>query len=886
MKEAIKYSLLIPLICLFTNLSSASEQSIQKNSRPAVRAVRLQGKILVDGRLSESFWKDEYAITEFTQREPVEGAKATERTLVDILYDDEAIYIGARMYDSKPGEIVARLNRKDVQVTSDMFTFYIDPYHDRRTGFYFALNAAGTQYDGTLYNDDWDSDSWDGVWQGEARIDEKGWTAEMRIPYSQLRFQKKEQYIWGINFKRFIARKNESDFLVCQPRKETGFVSRFADLSGIRNITPRRRVELIPYATSKAGFTHESAENPFNDGSSFDPGVGGDAKIGIGTNLTLDATVNPDFGQVEVDPAVVNLGDVETFYEEKRPFFIEGSSIFDFGRGGVANYWGFNWSDPLVFYTRRIGRPPQGSLPDSDFDRVPDFTKILGAAKLTGKVGPGWSAGTLHAFTGRETADLALNNVLSHAEVEPLSYYQVSRAQIELNDGRQGIGMITTFATRFFDDNRLRDDLNSNSFLVGADGWTSLDSNKNWVLSGYGVFSRVSGSPERITDLQKNSQHYFQRPDAHYVDVDPNATSLEGYMGRFYLVKQKGNVFINSALGFISPGFDSNDLGFLWRADQINGHFGGGYKWTTPGRYFRFAELLGAVFATKDYDWNTTWSGIWQLGYFEFHNYYSLEYSLAWNPQRTVNNARTRGGPQTLNLPGYEVNLSLNTDSRKPWVFGLGANLYESEPSSFRALSGSIEWKPIPNLSVKVSPSFEKNGTPAHWIDNFEDPLATATFGKRYVFGELNQKTFSASLRLNWTFSPKLSLQLYAQPLISAGDYLNFKELARPRSYEFHQYAPGLLSVDGSDFVIDPDGTGPASSIRFDNPNFNIRSLRGNAIVRWEYRPGSTIYFVWTQTRSEEEELGTFQLNRSLTRLWKANADNIFMVKFSYYWNL
>ncbi len=848
-----------------------------------VKAVRLTEPISLDGKLTEKVWKDENAVTEFIQRDPVEGAKATEMTVIDVGFDDEAIYIGARMYDSQPNLIEARLVRKDVLITSDQLMFYVDPYHDKRTGYYFGVNAAGTLYDGTLLNDSWEDNSWDGVWEGKANVDEKGWTVEMRIPYSQLRFRKQQQYIWGVNFKRTIARKNETDYLVIRPKNDSGFVSRFVEMTGIQSIKPQRRIEIMPYITSKAEFTHPGADNPYNDGSSYDPGIGADMKFGLGTNLNLDATVNPDFGQVEVDPAVINLSDVETFFQEKRPFFIEGYNIFKFGEGGATNYWGFNWSNPLLFYSRRIGRAPQGSIPDSDYQDAPNGASILGAAKLTGKIGPGFSIGTLHAFTGRERANYFVDDVSSEAEIEPASYYQVTRGLKEFGDGKQGLGFITTIASRMFEELRLEDEINGTALVYGVDGWTFLDDNKTWALTGWTAFSTVKGNQARITDLQQNSRHYFQRPDADYVEVDPDATSLNGYAGRFYVNKEKGNVFFNSAFGFVSPGFDNNDLGFLFRADQYNMHVGSGYKWTTPGKYYRYAELGGAAFRTLDFGGDTTWGGLFHFGYVEFHNYYTLDYSLAWNPEETLNNTRTRGGPQTLNLPGYEVNLFGRTDNRKKFVFGFGGNLYEAESSHYRALRSTIEWKPIANVSLSVNPTFEHDWTPAQWIENFEDPTAAHTFGKRYVFGALDQKTFSAGIRVDWTFTPRLSLQLYAQPLISSGRYTGYKELAQPRSYRFNIYGNPIIT--SGDVTIDPDGTGPAGAFTFDDPNFNFKSLRGNAILRWEYRPGSTVYFVWTQTRSDDEPTGNFQFTRSLSRLWKAESDNIFLVKFSYYWN-
>ncbi len=881
MKQIIYIMLILMTILAGRSLTQAATSDEQR-----VVAVRMKDKISLDGKLTEEAWRDEYAASRFVQADPKEGSEPTEKTVVDVLYDDDAIYFGARMYDSEPARIEARLGRKDVELTSDSFYVYVDPYHDRRTGYYFGINASGTQYDGTLMNDSWNDSSWDGVWEGKAAIDEKGWTAEIRIPYSQLRFTKSDQYIWGINFKRVISRKNEADYLVYKPKNGSGFVSRFPDLIGIENIQPKRSIEVIPYFTSRAEFFQNDPGNPFHDGSGFDPGAGADAKIGLGTNLTLNATVNPDFGQVEVDPAVVNLSDIETFYPEKRPFFVEGSSIFNFGQGGASNYWGFNWWGPDIFYSRRIGRPPQGEVDDVEFQDIPDGTRILSAFKLTGKVANGWNLGTMHAFTGREYAKLADSSTIWEQEVEPLSYYNVSRMQREFNSGNQGLGFITTIAGRSFKDDELRDQINSSALVFGVDGWTFLDDQKKWVISGYTAASHVSGNQARITDLQESSRHYFQRPDQNYLSVDHDATSLNGSIGRVWLNKEKGNVIFNSAIGFISPGFDVNDVGFMFRADQINGHIGGGYKWTEPGKYFRYYELIGAVFRSYDFDLNNTWGGVWALSYLEFKNYYTLETTFAWNPEETINNARTRGGPASLNLPGVETNWFLNSDKRKKWVYGASFNLYEGDTEHYRAGGANLEWKPASNISVSVAPRYEYNLIPAQYIDTFDDSSASFTYGKRYVFGELDQKTFSAGLRLNWTFSPALSLQLYGQPLISSGKYADFKELAAPRSFAFNHYQQtGIIQFDGETYLIDLDGPGPGLPVEFDNPDFNFKSLRGNAVLRWEYRPGSTLYFVWTQTREEDTPTGDFQFQRSLGRIWNLPADNIFMVKFTYYWN-
>jgi hypothetical protein len=853
-----------------------------------VEAIRLTAPITVDGALSEPVWQNGSGISQFTQRDPNEGAPPTQKTVVHLAYDDEAIYVGARMYDSAPDSIIARLGRRDARLTSDMFGFFIDPYYDRRSGYYFGLNAAGTLFDGVLFNDDWDDDSWDGVWEGKVRRDDKGWTAEMRIPYSQLRFQKKEVYVWGVNFRRDVARKNEADYLVFTPKNGSGFVSRFADLVGIEKIAPPRRIEFLPYTTTKAEYTQQPRGNPFNDGSKYAPGLGADLKIGLGSNLTLDATVNPDFGQVEVDPAVVNLSDVETFFQEKRPFFIEGASIFNFGRGGARNYWGFNFPNPDFFYSRRIGRAPQGSLSDYEYADMPAGTNILGAAKITGKVANNWNVGALQAITGREQAELQeATGRRFHQEVEPLTYYGVFRAQKEIHEGRQAIGVISTLAARRFDDDRLRDQINGSGSAVGVDGWTFLDKSKTWVFTGWVGMTHVRGNANRLTALQRNSQHYFQRPDAKHLEVDSAATALTGYAGRFYINKQKGNSFFNSAFGFVNPKFDVNDLGFQWRTDVINWHLGGGYQWTKPNKFFRYMEAGGAVFRSNDFGHNVIWTGVFHFGFIRFLNYYSVNWNFAYNPQ-TVNNRRTRGGPLTLNPPGWQAGLFLSSDSRKNLVFDLGGFSYTSDGGSSWSVNTGVEWKPAANVSLSLGPGLDKNSETAQWVGAFEDKLAAATYGQRYVFANLDQTTLSASTRLNWTFTPKLSLQLYMQPLISSGHYRDFKELARAKSFDFNRFGDGASTINFSDgnYEADPDGTGPAPSLNFSNPDFNFKSLRGNAVLRWEYSPGSTLYFVWTQSRSDYENLGDFRFNRSVDRLADTRPDNIFLVKATYWWGL
>jgi hypothetical protein len=862
---------------------------------PAVHAVRLTTPVNLDGVLAEPVWRPENVVTDFKQRDPHEGAPATERTEVWVAYDDDALYVAARMLDSTPDSILARLARRDEEVTADHFTLYLDPYHDRRSGYYFMVNAAGTLSDGTLYNDGWSDASWDGVWDARARVDSLGWSVEMRIPYSQLRFPKAQAQVWGVDFRRNLARRAEQDYLVFPPKKESGFVSRFPDLVGLDGVSPGHAIEITPYVTSRADYLVHQSGDPFNDGSRHEGDGGADLRMAVGGRLTLNTTVNPDFGQVEVDPAVVNLSDVESFFEEKRPFFVEGISYFRCGNQGADSYWGFNWPEPMFFYSRRIGRTPQGDYGDADFADVPVGTRILGAAKLTGKLTPSWNFGTLHALTARETAELQTGGTRSRADVEPLTYYGVMRGLREFKERRQGLGFMSSAVSRSFRDGQLRDQLNDQSYFAATDGWFFLDRSQTWVVSGWSALSHLRGTTQRMTDVQTNSVHYLQRPDARHLGVDPGATSLTGFGSRYWLNKQKGNVIMNAALGFMDPKFDVQDMGYMYYANIINGHMGTGYRWTEPVGCRKYQDLLGALFASYDFDGNPVSGGAYLTGSTEFTNDYSWSYHAGYYPQ-TVNVRATRGGPRMLNRPAFELGTYFDTDSRSKLFYWFEANSSRAESGSWSVWLGpGIEWRPVTNLSFRLGPTFERGHEDAQRLETYDDPFATATYGKRYVFATLDQSTLAAGLRLNWALTPRLSLQVYTQPLVSAGDYSGFKELARPGSYAFNRYGEGGSSFDPATGTVDPDGpSGPAPSFVLSNPDFgftgnpdfNVRSLRGNAVLRWEYLQGSTFYLVWTQTRSDTENFGEFTAGPSFRVLGDTQADNIFLAKVTYHFTL
>jgi hypothetical protein len=866
-------------------------------SASTITAVKTNESIKVDGLLTESVWQRP-GFSDFKQREPDQGAPGTEKSETWIAYDNEALYVAAKLYDSNADSIVARLVRRDFVYgdPSDGFLVYLDPYHDKMTGNLFYVSAAGTKADGLVENDGRFELSWDAVWEGVSKIHDDGYVVEMKIPFSQLRFSEKEVQTWGINFERYIGRKNETSMVVYTPRDENGFVSRFPELTGLEGIAPSSRIEILPYVTGKAEYIGNTSGDPFNPGHKYFPGAGLDMKLGLGTSLTLDATVNPDFGQVEVDPAVVNLSDVEVSFQEKRPFFTEGVSIFRFGQGGTNNNWNFNFNNPSLLYSRRIGRTPQRpqfSMPAYDFADLPQGTRILGAGKVSGRIGDDWKIGTIHAITNREMAEIDSAGTRSSVEMEPQTYYGVFRAQRDFDRGQQGLGFLTTYAKRSFDDAVLEDYINSDALVGAMDGWTFFDQERTYVLTGWAAVSRVSANSNRMIALQRSPGHYFQRPDVGYVKVDSSATSMTGFAGRLMVNKNRGKWTLNAAVGMINPYFESNDLGFMSFADIINSHVVTGYRWSDPTDYFRFAGFDVATYMNYDFGGNKTAHGFWSGWYVNLLNYYGGQIRFNYNLE-SQSARRTRGGPLTLNPESWSSNINLNSDNRKWWVAFVGGGITSGEAGKNSFAYVEVEMKLTPTFTLSVSPEIYTDRINAQYIRTVADPLAVATYERRYIFAELNQTTVASTIRLNWILTPELSFQVYAQPFISSGVYSNYKELLRPKTYDFRSFGndgsttDNIVASDGSliGYSLDPDGSGPAAAFGVGKPDFDYRSLRGNAVLRWEYMPGSVLFLVWTQSREDFEPVGDFQFGRSIDRIVNVKPDNIFMLKLSYWFGM
>ena len=877
---------LMSLVCALGATSPAQAQS-QASSVREFRATRTTRPPTIDGQLNEEAWSQAQVMSDFTQIDPDEGQPATERTEVRVLYDDRALYVGVRLFDRDAAQIGRRLATRDGDADADRITLYLDTMHDHLTGVMFRVSASNVQTDAVLFNDTWDDWSWNAVWQSDVSIDEGGWSVEMRIPLSQLRFTSADKQTWGINVERYIRRRNEGSWLEMVPKKETGRASRMVHLTGLDGLKPSRRLELLPYTAGRAEYVAPaSTVNPFNDGSRIFASAGLDMKYGLTSNLTVDATVNPDFGQVEVDPAVVNLSAFETFFEEKRAFFLEGAQIFNnFGRGGSNGNWGFNNSEPQIFYSRRIGRSPQ-LQPDAEFADPPTATTILGAAKLTGKTARGWSIGLLEAITSSEKAPTQTAFVRGEAVVEPMTNYGVVRLQRDIGR-RAGVGMLATTVNRRITTPAVNATLPDNAYVAGADGYLFLDADREWAMNFAAAGSRVDGSSAAITRLQLAPQRYYQRPDASHLHLDPDATSLSGFSGRVSVNRNSGLVQLNAMLWGVSPGFESNDLGFHSNGDRAGTHAVVMWRNVTPGQVLRDRF----IWVAKAYTWNFARElqsdVIGSQARLTFLNYWNAGAAFFAN-RHSPDDRLTRGGPMAMSPRGFDLNGWVNTDGRKPLSLNVNAGISDNAAGGWaRSLGVTFNIKPSERLTLSTGPDWSRSYGYAQYVRSVDDPTATSTFGGRYVFGGIDQWQLTMTTRANVIFSPHASLQVFMQPLLATGDYSGFKELAQPRTYDFLRYGTdiGSLSLDRVTriYTADPDGAGAASPFTFSDPDYNFKSLRLNAVFRWEMKPGSNFYVVWTRQQQDFTNPGRFVPGRDARAMFTAPGDDIVLFKVSYW---
>jgi len=872
-------------------LCSISAQTTEFNPNDyrnfEIEAIRIHQSLDIDGVLSEDIYSHP-GHGPLVQYEPNNGEIESEKTEYWIGFDDNAIYIGAFLYDSSPDSIVGRLGRRDTGFESnDQFGVVIDSYHDKRNGYFFVLNPSGTMFDGSLENDSEFSTVWDGIWYGSTRKSDKGWTAEIKIPFSQLRFNKLEENVMGIRVIRLIHRKQETDLNHYQDRGQSGEASHFPTLRGIKNINPPKRIELSPYITGNHGILKTEDDNPLYNGSDTDLNIGTDIKFGIGSNLTIDATINPDFGQVEVDPSVINLTAFETFFQEKRPFFVEGASIFRFGTGGPTNRINFGTMEPVFFYSRRIGKYPTfGEDVDGDWTKIPSATSIIGASKLSGKITDSWSVGAFSALTKKEYADVIIDDDESRVEVEPMTSYNIFRTLKEFNGGRQGLGVIATQVSRNFDDENMRNYLSDNSTVIGIDGWTFINDNKDWAIGAWMGYSKVNGSKEYVDDLQQSSSRYYHRPDANHVKYNPDHTTLEGFSAKATINRETGNWNFNSSIQIVSPGFENNDMGLNFRADNINKHIAIGYKWQEPGEVFQYLGMNTAYMSNHNFAGDKTNEMIFFFGFARFVNYWTFNPIIGFAP-RTVSDQKLRGGPLVVEPSGMWSRFHVRTDTRKSTIFNFELEYQSEEDNSYYVhFSPGVELSLGSRLRVDFSPVIGNEFRPYQYVDSFDDETAIEMLGCRHIISQMERKTISAELRLDYTLTPRLSLQAYVQPYMTAASYSRFKEFERPNSWDFVEYGKtdGMdIAEDGDDgYELYPNGKDD-ESIYLDNPDFNYKALIGSFVLRWEFRPGSTLYFVWTRNGTDENNPGDFNFKRDSKDLFQATADNIFALKLTYW---
>lgn len=865
-------------------------------ARKQATAVRIEGRApSIDGRL-EAIWESAPAIADFVQKQPDEGAAPSERTEVRFLYDESALYVGARMYSRDPSRIQAPVSRRDSGAQSEQIVVTLDTYLDRRTSYSFGVTASGVRLDRyhPVDRETGADASYDPVWEAKVRRDSLGWTAEMRIPYSQLRFNRADENTWGLNVRRFIPNKNEEAYWVMIGPRQPGWASHFGDLTGLRGIRPARRIELMPYVASGADFTADPGPgNPFDDGSEFSTRVGGDLKVGIGPNLTLEATANPDFGQVEADPAVVNLSAYETVFEERRPFFTEAGQLLA-GNG------------PAYFYSRRIGSAPRADVvslalaadgPEQGYDYwdTPNTSTILGAAKLSGRLASGTSIGALAAVTDREYVrtfflDSLGSENFDRLRVAPRSAFTVLRAQQEFGPSASTVGLSFSGMRRdgISGAPPLADVLTRTSLGGGAD-WNLRFDRGTYEVNGYAGFSYVEGSASSIARVQTSSTHYFQRPDAGHLEYDPTRTSLTGYTASLEVAKRGGKhwLWINQTEAR-TEGFEINDAGQVRSADDIWNFFTLTYRETRPGDVFRNYRIS----LTREDGWNfggdRTWGSVRADGVITWKNFWQTVFS-SWVDQRAVDDELTRGGPLAGRpiFPYAEVRVA--NSAAATTRFRASTSYGQSEQGHHNYSFGAgITFRPAPSWQLSVDPFYERSVDPRQYIGvlaNRGGPAAT--YGNRYLLSTVERSTASAQFRLDYTLTPDLSLELYAEPFASSARFYDMGELPAPRSRGLTLYGTDGTTVTRPQGEKGPYrvtyGPGPNDFFQLRYRDFNVRSFRSSAVMRWEWRPGSTLFLVWQQDRYDQLDQGRLVGPRSLWDTFSAEGDNFLALKVTYW---
>lgn len=835
-------------------------------------AVRVESQSLnVDGHLDEAVWAQATPATGFILREPTEGVPEPEVTEVRFLYTDHALYVGARMH-AAPGGVVHRVvGRRDSELPSEQLIVSLDSRADRRTAYTFAITPGGVRSDyfqPADFEDDRDF-SYDPVWEAATTVDAEGWTAEMRIPFTQLRYNPGRVQEWGVNLVRNIPDRNQEALWVLVGREETGWSSRMGRLDGIRDIPHYRRIELAPYVAGNATLGREVVPaDPFNDSYDAQVRAGGDLKMGLGPNLTLDATFNPDFGQVEADPAVVNLSAYEIFFDERRPFFLEGSDLLG-GRG--------------LFYSRRIGAPPPGRA-NADFVEPIGNTTILGAAKVTGRLPSGLSIGVLTALTDEERVKTfdTTSNTFGSTIVAPLAFYGIATAQQEFGANR------STLKASFSAVERDVDPGSALASLVARHAYTGLiDGRLRWAggrydMSAYLGYTYVAGDSAAILRQQLSPRRYYQRPDAGHVEVDPGRTNLTGITAGINHSKLAGKLRWDIDYNHESPGLEPNDIGALGSADDRSLSSDIFYRETQPSRLFHRWTLGLAEEAQWNFDGDRTFFALGTFGNATLKNFLNAEFDFNYFT-RNQSDDQTRGGPLMQTPSAIQLGLELHSrdGARTSWDIETVANRDELDGWFWETELG-LGFRPGTQWEISISARYSRSEPPRQYVETITGNGGPATFGNRYIFAELKQSEIVTQLRLSYALTPDLTIEGYLEPFASSGQYTGFGELARPQTFNLRRYGTQGTAIvaNGNDTYTVTDGPNQFS---FGNPDFDFRSLRSNLVIRWEWQPGSTLFLVWQQNREQD---GFPRRPVGLGGLWDSFSipgDHFLAIKASYW---
>jgi hypothetical protein len=833
---------------------------------------------VIDGRLDDAVWSGVEWSGDFIQRDPADGKPPSQRTRFKVVYDDDALYFAFRLYDEQ-GRASRILARRD-NFPGDWIEVNIDSYRDHRTAFSFTLSLSGTRGDEFISNDgdNWDT-NWDPVWNGATQADAEGWTAETRIPLSQLRFSGEAEQTWGLQVQRRVFRLEERSTWQRIPKNLSGWVSRFGELRGLRDLEPKRHVELLPYAVASTERSEASAGDPFSDGSDHDIDGGLDGKIGVSNNLTLDFTVNPDFGQVEADPSRVNLTEFETFFDEQRPFFVEGQNIFDLRLAPAIT--GGPFERDTLFYSRRIGRRPAYG-PSGDFVDSPENTTILGAFKLSGKTRDGLSVGMLESVAARERARVEDGGEFSRQTVEPLTNYFVGRLQQDWREGEVQVGGMITAVNRRIAEPQL-EFLPEQAYAGGID-FGAFFLNRDYRIQANLLGSTLRGSQESITRAQRSPARFYQRPNNDSATFDPTRTSLGGHSGSVRLSRTSNHeLMFQTGVAWRSPGFEINDLGFMRNADQVNQFTWIGYTKRQPFSIFDRWQLNFNEWLDWDFGGNFLGARANVNTNAQFRNKYNASAGITWSDEYT-SNTRLRGGPSSLWPGSVDYNVTMSSDQRKKVYFDLGGyiSVGADNSSDYREVWGSLTVRPINPLRLSLSPSYSHNLPEMQYV-------GTRGLGKspRYLFGRMDQKTVVLNLRVDYSITPNLTVQLYASPFVSNGRFSELKRITDPLA---ERYRDRFRVFDDPQIAYDPatdlfdidenvDGT---VDYAIGNPDFDVREFNSNLVVRWEYRPGSTLFVVWSQARDNFDPGGQrLDYGDDLDRLFSAHPTNVFLVKLS-----